>query len=130
MVGLALHGVLGFSDIPLRLALWVGFVIAFIAGLSSLYIVALTFYDYTLVHGWASTMVLTSLLSGVNLFMIGVVGLYVGRIHTEVKQRPLYVIDRTVGLDIDDAFSDHREIACRRPCFQSDRAEMERHANI
>ena len=130
MVGLALHGVLGFSDIPLRLALWVGFIIAFIAGLSSLYIVALTFYDYTLVHGWASTMVLTSLLSGVNLFMIGVVGLYVGRIHTEVKQRPLYVIDRTVGLDIDDAFPDHREVACRRPCFQSDRAEMERHANI
>jgi dolichol-phosphate mannosyltransferase len=66
----------------------------------------------------------------VNLFMIGVVGLYVGRIHTEVKQRPLYVIDRKVGLDVDDAFSDHREIACRRPCFQSDRAEMERHANI
>jgi dolichol-phosphate mannosyltransferase len=105
MIGLALHGLLSFSDIPLRLALWVGFTIAFIAGLSALYIVALTFYDHTLVRGWASTMVLTSLLSGVNLFMIGVVGLYVGRIHTEVKQRPLYVIDRTVGLEIDDTFS-------------------------
>jgi polyisoprenyl-phosphate glycosyltransferase len=55
MVSLALHGVLGFSDTPLRLALWVGFVISFVAGLSSLYIIALTFYDYKLVHGWAST---------------------------------------------------------------------------
>jgi polyisoprenyl-phosphate glycosyltransferase len=113
MVGLALHGVLGFSDTPLRLALWVGFIISFIAGLSSLYIVALTFYDYTLVRGWASTMVLTSFLLGVNLFMTGVVGLYVGRIHTEAKRRPLYVIDRTVGLEIDDAFADDREVAGR-----------------
>jgi dolichol-phosphate mannosyltransferase len=130
MVALALHGVLGFSDTPLRLALWVGFVISFIAGLSSLYIIVLTFYDYTLVRGWASTMVLTSFLLGVNLFMTGVVGLYVGRIHTEVKRRPLYVIDRTVGLEIDDAFAGDREVAGRRPCSQTVCAEKERHANV
>jgi polyisoprenyl-phosphate glycosyltransferase len=131
MVGLALHGVLGFSDTPLRLALWAGFVISFIAGLSSLYIVALAFYDYTLVHGWASTMVLVSFLSGVNLFMIGVVGLYVGRIHNEVKQRPLYVINRTVGLEVDDVFPDDRKGARPRLCSQSERAGgQERHANI
>ena len=131
MVGLALHGVLGFSDTPLRLALWAGFVISFIAGLSSLYIVALAFYDYTLVHGWASTMVLVSFLSGVNLFMIGVVGLYVGRIHNEVKQRPLYVINRTVGLEVDDVFPDDRKVAHPRLCSQSEHAGgQERHADI
>src|SRR5262245_33425993 len=130
MVGLALHGVLGFSDTPLRLALWVGFVISFIAGLSSLYIIVLTFYDYTLVRGWASNMVLTSFLLGVNLFMTGIVGLYVGRIHTEVKRRPLYVIDRTIGLEIDDAFPDDREVGRRRRSSQSDLGGPERNANI
>lgn len=111
MVALAVHGVLGFSDAPLRLALWMGFFISFIAGLSALYIIALTFYDHTLVQGWASTMVVISLLSGVNLFMTGIVGLYVGRIHTEVKRRPLYVVSQTVGLDAVSALPDDRRRA-------------------
>ena len=98
MVGLALHGVIGFSDVPLRMALWAGFAVSTIAGFLAIYIVALTLYDHTLVQGWASTMVVVSFLSGINLFMTGVVGLYVGRIHAEAKQRPLYVVARTVGL--------------------------------
>ncbi|MER8583014.1 hypothetical protein NKG95_30645 [Mesorhizobium sp. M1423] len=44
-------------------------------------------------------MVIVSLLCGINLFMTGVVGLYVGSIHAEVKRRPLYVIDRLTGFD-------------------------------
>lgn len=114
MMGLALHAVLGFSEVPLRLALWSGFFISFAAGLSSLYIFALALYDHTLVQGWASTMVVISFFSGVNLFMIGVVGLYVGRIHTEVKRRPLYVIERTVGLELDSAIPDDRKAARQR----------------
>jgi dolichol-phosphate mannosyltransferase len=98
MIGLALHGVVGFSDVPLRMALWVGFAVSTIAGVLSIYIVILGLYDYTLVRGWASTLVLVSFLSGINLFMTGVVGLYVGRIHAEAKKRPLYVIARTIGL--------------------------------
>jgi glycosyltransferase involved in cell wall biosynthesis len=97
MISLSLHGIVGFSDTPLRLALWLGFAVSAIAGLMCLYVVALVLYDYTLVPGWASTLVLISFLSGVNLLMTGVVGLYVGRIHAEVKRRPLYVIARRVG---------------------------------
>jgi polyisoprenyl-phosphate glycosyltransferase len=113
MAGLALHAVLGFSDVPLRLALWSGFVISFVAGLSSLYIIALALYDHTLVQGWASTMVVISFFAGVNLFTAGVIGLYVGRIHTEVKQRPLYVIDRIIGLDMESVMPDDRKMAPR-----------------
>jgi dolichol-phosphate mannosyltransferase len=101
MVGLALHGVIGFSDVPLRMALWAGFGVSTVAGLLSLYIVVLALYDHNLVPGWASTMVVVSFLSGINLFMTGIVGLYVGRIHAEAKKRPLYVIGHTIGLDAD-----------------------------
>jgi polyisoprenyl-phosphate glycosyltransferase len=99
MVGLSLHGIIGFSDTPLRLALWLGFGISAIAGFLCLYVITLTLYDHTLVQGWASTVVVISFLCGVNLLMTGIVGLYVGRIHTEVKNRPLYVITQMVGFE-------------------------------
>ncbi|TGV30060.1 glycosyltransferase, partial [bacterium M00.F.Ca.ET.168.01.1.1] len=38
-------------------------------------------------------------LSGINLFMTGIIGLYVGGIHAEVKRRPLYVVDRLTGFE-------------------------------
>lgn len=44
-------------------------------------------------------MVIISFLSGINLFMTGIIGLYVGGIHAEVKRRPLYVVDRLTGFE-------------------------------
>jgi dolichol-phosphate mannosyltransferase len=43
--------------------------------------------------------VVVSFLCGVNMLMTGIVGLYIGRIHAEVKRRPLYVVDKQVGFD-------------------------------
>lgn len=98
MIRLAFDGVISFSDAPLRLALWLGSLVSLGAITYGAYVVWLSFHDpAVLVSGWASTVVLLSLLSGVNLLMTGVVGLYVGRIHSEVKQRPLYVVGRAVG---------------------------------
>ena len=51
------------------------------------------------VQGWTSTVVIVSFLSGINLLMTGMIGLYVGGIHAEVKRRPLYVVDRLTGFD-------------------------------
>ena len=99
MVRLALDGVVGFSDIPLRLALWLGAAVSLGAVGYGLAVLGLAVFGGGLVSGWASTVVLVSLLAGVNLLMTGIVGLYVGRIHAEVKGRPLYVIGRTVGFD-------------------------------
>jgi polyisoprenyl-phosphate glycosyltransferase len=105
MVRLAVDGVISFSDAPLRLALWLGSIVSFSAIAYGLHIVWRSFHHDALVPGWASTVVLLSLLSGVNLLMTGIVGLYVGRIHAEVKHRPLYVVGRAVGFPEEDDVS-------------------------
>ena len=100
MMRLAVDGIVGFSDIPLRLALWIGTAVSLAALSYGAYVTALTVLGSGhLVSGWASIIVLVSLLAGVNLLMTGIVGLYVGRIHTEVKNRPLYVVGRAIGFD-------------------------------
>ncbi len=97
MFRLATDGIVGFSDGPLRAVLWLGIGVSALAALFGLSVIALTVLGSSLVPGWASLAVLTSLLAGMNLLTIGVVGIYVGRIHNEVKQRPLYVVGREVN---------------------------------
>ena len=50
-------------------------------------------FSSKLVEGWTSTVVILAFLGGVNLMMFGIVGLYVGRIYEQVKNRPLYIVD-------------------------------------
>jgi dolichol-phosphate mannosyltransferase len=97
MVRLAVNGVIGFSDAPLRLAIWLGLAVSGLAILYGLYVVGLVLGGSTLVTGWSSTVVIISFLCGINMLMTGIVGLYIGRIHAEVKRRPLYVVGTRVG---------------------------------
>ncbi len=101
MLRLAANGIVGFSDAPLRLALWAGAIVSAGALGYGAYVLALAvlFQDADLIRGWTSLAVLTSFFAGMNLMTTGVVGLYVGRIHNEVKQRPLYVVRRSVGFE-------------------------------
>lgn len=99
MMRLAVHGIISFSEKPLRIALWGGLAISGMAGLLGLYAVGAWLFKDSVMEGWTSTIVIVSFLSGINLMMTGIVGLYVGGIHAEVKRRPLYVIDRTTGFD-------------------------------
>lgn len=98
MFRLATDGIVGFSDAPLRAVLWLGASVSALAMLYGAVVLALALTgSAVLAKGWASLAVLTSLLAGMNLMTVGVVGLYVGRIHNEVKQRPLYVVGREEG---------------------------------
>jgi glycosyltransferase involved in cell wall biosynthesis len=100
MLRLAVNGVVGFSDAPLRLAIWGGFGVSAFAVLYALYVVAHWLAgDTSLVAGWASTIIIVSFLSGINMIMTGIMGLYVGRIYAEVKRRPLYVVREKAGFD-------------------------------
>lgn len=117
MIRLALAGAIGFSDAPLRLAIWLGLSVSALAVLYGTYVIGQWFVDRNLVTGWASTIVVVLFLSGVNLLMTGIMGLYVGRIHAEVKRRPLYVVANRVGFDrassapslpVRENYSEHR----------------------
>jgi glycosyltransferase involved in cell wall biosynthesis len=99
MMRLAVHGIIGFSEKPLRMALWGGLAISALAALLGLFAVAVWLFDFAVVQGWTSTIVIVSFLCGINLFMTGIVGLYVGGIHSEIKRRPLYVVDRLTGFE-------------------------------
>jgi dolichol-phosphate mannosyltransferase len=111
MVRLATNAALGFSDAPLRLAIWCGALVSCMALLygGSVVLRWLT-NDSHLVAGWSSTIVIVSLLCGMNMLMTGIVGLYVGRIHAEVKHRPLYVVQKRLGFERDHVAPAHPAI--------------------
>ena len=97
LFSLAAAGIVSFSDVPLKLALAVGFFVSglsFIAGVTA---IAVRLAGYSGVPGWASLLVALSFLGGVQLIMLGMIGIYVGRIFEEVKQRPVYVVRQVLG---------------------------------
>ena len=97
MAMLASNGIVGFSTAPLRLALGTGVFLAFAAVLYGVVAISLKLAGSSLVPGYASLLGAITFLSGIQLIVIGVVGLYVGRIYDEVRARPLYVVRETHG---------------------------------
>jgi dolichol-phosphate mannosyltransferase len=113
MARLAANAALGFSDAPLRFAIWCGLVVSCLALLYGGWVLMLWMgNDSHLIAGWSSTIVIVSLLCGMNMLMTGIVGLYIGRIHAEVKHRPLYVVQKRLGFERD-------EVAPARPAIRA-----------
>ena len=92
MVNLALDGIVSFSTVPLRLVTLVGFAAAAVAFLGILYSVAVRLFTHEWVRGWFTLFIGILFLGALQLISLGIVGEYIGRIYTEVKQRPLYLI--------------------------------------
>ena len=97
MLRLAISGVVSFSDAPLRVALWAGVAISSLAILYGLWVIAMWTMNADFARGWSSLTVLVTFIGGANMLMTGVLGVYVGRIYSEVKRRPLYVVEREAG---------------------------------
>jgi glycosyltransferase involved in cell wall biosynthesis len=92
MLRFAMDGITSFSVIPLRFATWMGLIIAFASFLLGAWAIYVKLATNSTVPGWATTFVLTAMLSSVQLVMIGILGEYVGRIYEQVKQRPIYIL--------------------------------------
>lgn len=99
MIRFATDAVLSFSFIPLRLATWLGFMTILMAVAGIIYAVVLRLYTDPShwVRGWTSTFTAILFIGGVQLISLGIIGEYLGRIYSEVKKRPLYIVQEQLG---------------------------------
>jgi polyisoprenyl-phosphate glycosyltransferase len=90
---LATDTIIAYSDKPLRLAIQVGFLISTTAFMYGIYVVLKALILGTAIAGWSSLIASMYFLSGIIISILGVIGIYLGKVFDEVKKRPLYVIE-------------------------------------
>jgi glycosyltransferase involved in cell wall biosynthesis len=96
---LALTGITTFSDIPLRVWGLIGFIISLTSLIYAVYFLTKTLIFGADLPGFPSIIVAVMFLGGVQLLSIGILGEYIARIFTEVKQRPKYLIGQQHGFE-------------------------------
>lgn len=92
MIRFSLDGITAFSILPLRIASFLGILVAFLALLYIPYALYVKFVLQTAIAGWTSVVTALFFLGGIQLFCIGILGEYIGIIHDETKKRPLYLV--------------------------------------
>jgi dolichol-phosphate mannosyltransferase len=96
MVRFALDAVTGFSTAPLRFASHFGLWLVAASVLLILYI-AFGFLTGRAIQGWTSLMLVVVILGAVQMFVLGLIGEYLGRLFLEAKRRPLYIVSDIAG---------------------------------
>src|SRR6056297_2958553 len=89
---LALDGIFASTTVPLRIWTYFGIFMALVSLAYSAVILGNTLLFGVDVPGYASTLILILVFGGMNMFALGIIGEYIGRIYTEVRQRPVYII--------------------------------------
>ena len=98
MMRFALDGITGFSDIPLKIVTYFGFIVTFFAFLVLAYVIYSRFIEQDYVQGWASTMLTILFIGGIQMIAIGIIGEYLSRMNANLRNRPLYIVrDSNVG---------------------------------
>jgi polyisoprenyl-phosphate glycosyltransferase len=97
LIRLSLDGLTAFTTWPLRAVSGLGFALALLSFLYGCYLTSTYFVDGHAVSGWTTIVVGLMLFSGLQLLSLGIVGEYVGRIFEEVKDRPLFIVQRAMG---------------------------------
>lgn len=96
----AIDGVINFSQAPLSVASWFGILMTFISFLAVIFIVVRKLIFGDPVDGWASTVCIITLIGGIQLFCMGIMGQYIAKTYMEVKKRPHYIISETNREDV------------------------------
>ncbi|MCP5099351.1 MAG: glycosyltransferase family 2 protein [Chloroflexi bacterium] len=99
MIRFAMNAITSFSYVPLQLATFIGFLMALLSGIAIVVVIYLRLFEPNALTGQATTLVAVLFLGGVQLISLGIIGEYLGRIYDEVKGRPLYLIDKTYGIE-------------------------------
>jgi dolichol-phosphate mannosyltransferase len=98
LIRLAIDSIVSHSNKPLRLSIQLGFFIALASLIYAGWLVIRYFFYHTPAEGWTSLMVSMFFMFGLLFAIIGITGLYIGKIFDEVKRRPLYIIQETINL--------------------------------
>jgi hypothetical protein len=96
MIRFALDAVTGFSTAPLRFASHFGLWLVAASILLLLYI-AISWLSGSAIQGWTSLMLVVVVLGAVQMFVLGMIGEYLGRLYIEAKRRPLYIVSDIAG---------------------------------
>lgn len=97
LLNLAVEGITSFSTFPLRLSSILGFITAVIGFLYIIFLVLKTLIFGADIKGYPTLLSIIIFLGGIQLLSLGVIGEYLGRIFNEVKQRPLYLVEKYSG---------------------------------
>lgn len=98
MLGFALDGITSFSVRPLQLITWLGMLFMVIA-LGAIIYSLVAYFMGQAITGWTSLIISLWFIGGAILLACGIIGEYVGKIYTEVKRRPRYFIEQSVGVE-------------------------------
>ena len=93
MFRFALDGITAFSNLPLKLATWMGFLFSGVSFVLILWAIYAKFVSQTYVQGWASIIISILFIGGIQLICLGLIGEYLIRMDANVRQRPLYIIN-------------------------------------
>jgi dolichol-phosphate mannosyltransferase len=99
MTQFALNAILSFSTVPLYIGIFVGFIQAILGFGYTIFVLYARFVIEEVVPGWSSVIILISIVGGIQLMLMGIIGLYIGKIYEEIKQRPLYLIQQVLGFE-------------------------------
>jgi dolichol-phosphate mannosyltransferase len=99
LLKLAYDGLITFSFYPLQLSTKLGFLFSFLAMMFALVIMYLKIMTGFAPQGWASTIVVILFISGLQFFILGIFGEYIGRIFEESKARPPYIVKTMLGFE-------------------------------
>ena len=98
MIKFACAGITSFSVVPLRLSIFVGIVVSSLSFAEMIYALLVRIFTDTAVPGWTSVMAFLAFLFGILFILLGIIGLYIGQVLMEVKQRPRFVIRECLGI--------------------------------
>lgn len=97
LIGLAMDGVISQSTIPLKLASYIGLLVAFVMTIvSGGYILVKLFTDIEMPAGFTTTVILILFSISLNAIFLGIIGEYLGRIYQQTRNRPLTIIDHEI----------------------------------
>lgn len=100
MLKLAADGIIGFSTKPLKILGGFGIFSIFISFIILIYALLSFIFDWNnITPGWTSIMVAITFFAGVQLLSLWMMSEYIGRIYDESKERPQYIIDKTINIE-------------------------------